>query len=222
VWDRTVDGRILRFHLAGLNHQNFIMMDEETGSWWQQITGECILGPLRGKRLRRIASDEVTLAIWRSERPASTIVRFDSRYRYPQSDWERNIELIPAPGSRELVVGIELGGSSAAYPLGPLRGQSPLNAKIGATPVLVVADTGGNSVRSFLRPIAQGQTLEFYRRPADGSLIDSTTGSVWNFAGLAIAGPLAGQSLAPVQNTKDFWFDWSRYHPGSTLYRAGR
>jgi hypothetical protein len=80
VWDRAVDGRVLRFHLAGVNHQNLLLSDEETGSWWQQITGECILGPLKGKRLRRIASDEVNLATWRAERPESRVVKFEPRH----------------------------------------------------------------------------------------------------------------------------------------------
>ena len=35
----AVDGRRLHFHLAGINNQNFIMQDEETGTWWQQVTG---------------------------------------------------------------------------------------------------------------------------------------------------------------------------------------
>src|SRR5207245_3500038 len=102
-----------------------------TGSWWQQITGECILGPLRGKRLRRITSDEVTLATWRAEHPESTAVPFDRRYDYPDSDWERRTERVRAPGgaSRELVVGVELGGAAAAYPLDRLRGQSPTNTQ---------------------------------------------------------------------------------------------
>jgi hypothetical protein len=33
VWETTVNGRVLHFHLAGINNQNFIMRDEETGSW---------------------------------------------------------------------------------------------------------------------------------------------------------------------------------------------
>jgi len=223
VWDRAVDGRILRFHLGGLNHQNLLLVDDQTGSWWQQITGECILGPLRGKRLRRIASDEVSLAIWRAERPGSTIVRFDPRYRdkYSPSDWERDVEKLPAPGPRELIVGVESSGGAMAYPLAKLREQSPLNTQVGATPILLIVDPGGNSARSFVRPRVNGLALEFYRRP-EGDFVDSATGSVWNFAGRAISGPLAGQTLEVVQNTKDYWFDWSRYHPGSTMYRAGR
>jgi hypothetical protein len=220
VWDRAVDGRILHFHLSGLNQQNFLMADEETGSWWQQITGECILGPLRGKRLRRILSDEVTLATWRAERPDSSVVQFDPRYlaRYPPSDWERHIARRPAPGSRELIVGIELEGASAAYPIAALREQSPLNTQVGGEPILIVVGSDGNSVRSFARPEVDGKLLEFYRRPEDGTLIDST-GTSWNFAGHATAGPLKGRALESVQNTKDYWFDWNLHHPETRVAR---
>jgi len=208
----VVDGRVLRFHLAGLNHQNLLMGDEETGSWWQQVTGDCILGPLKGKHLRRISSDEVALASWRDERPESTIVRFDPRHLtdYPPSDWEPRIARLMGP--RELIVGIELDGASAAYPIAKLREQSPRNEQVGRTPVLLIVGPDGNSVRSFVRPIVEGKPLEFYRRPADGNLIDSATGSAWNFAGKATVGPLAGRALEPVQNTKDNWFDWRRHH----------
>ena len=213
MWDRVVDGRVLRFHLAGLNHQNLLMSDEETGSWWQQVTGECILGPLKGKRLRRILSDEVALESWRGEHPESTVIKFDPRHLadYPPSDWEPRIARLT--GARDLIVGIELDNASAAYPLSQLREQGPRNAQVGRSPVLLIVGADGNSVRSFVRPPVDGKPLEFYRRATDGTLIDSATGSTWNFAGRAIAGPLAGRALEPVQNTKDYWFDWSRHHP---------
>jgi hypothetical protein len=67
-----------------------------------------------------------------------------------------------------------------------------------------------------------GKPLEFYRRNGEEALVDSATGSFWNFAGKATAGPLAGRTLEPVQNTKDYWFDWSRYHPGAALSRVGQ
>ena len=152
-------------------------------------------------------------ATWRSERPESTVVKFDPRYlaSYPGSDWERRIERLPAPGPRELVVGIERDGASAAWRLSKLREQSPLNAQVGRTPVVLVAGEE-DSVRSFVRPRVEGQLLEFYRRPEDGNLIDGATGTVWSFAGLAVSGSLAGRALEPVQNIKDYWFDWQRHH----------
>ena len=216
-----MDGRVLRFHLAGVNHQNLLLSDEETGSWWQQITGECILGPLKGKRLRRIASDEVKLGTWRAERPQSRVVKFEPRHLndYEPSDWEVRAKMT---GPRELVVGIDRDGVSAAYALAPLRERSPLNVQVGRTPILLVVDADGSGVRSFVRPNVDAKPLEFYRRNGEETLVDSATGSSWNFAGKATAGPLAGCTLEQVQNTKDYWFDWSRYHPGAALNRVGR
>jgi len=212
-----VEGRTLHFQLAGLNNQNFIMADEETGSWWQQITGECILGAMKGKRLRRISNDEVTLGTWKTEHPESTAVKFEPRRRYPGSDWETQVQRAWAPnGPRELIVGVDVDGVAAAYPLAALRERNPLNAEVGGTPIVFVVGPDGNSVRSFARRV-DAQVLEFYRRPEDGVLIDSATGSAWSFAGRATAGKLAGRSLEPVQNTKDYWFNWQRYHPATTL-----
>jgi hypothetical protein len=55
-----IDGLRLTFHLAGINNQNFLMRDEQTGTYWQQITGAAISGPLAGRRLQIISSDELT------------------------------------------------------------------------------------------------------------------------------------------------------------------
>ena len=44
-------GRVLHFYLAGINNQNFLMRDRETGTWWQQISGKAIFGKLKGETL---------------------------------------------------------------------------------------------------------------------------------------------------------------------------
>ena len=193
--------------------------------------GECILGPLKGKRLRRINSDEVSFAIWRGEHPPSSIVKFDPKRLtvYASSDWEKHTGKIPVPagmvggpvGPRELVVGIDVDGVSVAYPLAALREKTPVSAQVGSTPVLFVVAADGNSVRCFIRPRVEGQPLEFYRRAEDGALVDGATGSLWNFAGVATAGPLTGKTLEGVQTTKDYWFDWRRYNPAGVLRQRG-
>jgi len=62
VWRREIDGQRLTFRLAGINNQNFLMRDEETGTYWQQISGAAISGPLKGRQLTLVHSDELTLA----------------------------------------------------------------------------------------------------------------------------------------------------------------
>ncbi len=74
-----MDGRTLHFHLNGINNQNFIMRDEETGSWWQQVSGEAIFGPLKGKKLKAVAMDELSFALWKREHPAGRVLRPDPR-----------------------------------------------------------------------------------------------------------------------------------------------
>lgn len=222
-----MDGRALRFRLGALNNMNFLMYDEETGSWWQQISGECLFGKLKGRRLERIPSDEVALAIWRAEHPGSTAARFLEGIAYPRQDWDRRISRLPAIAGgrtdlapRDLVAGVEWNGQSAAFPLDALR-AGIVQHTVGGEPVLVAAaDAGAASVRVFLRRL-DGRVLDFYRRAdaAEFSLLDETTGSQWDFSGRAVAGPLQGKQLQRVQNTKDYWFDWQRYHPGTAVYR---
>ena len=58
MWKRTTRGRELHFYLAGINNQNFLMRDRETGSWWQQVTGRAIAGELAGSTLELMPNDE--------------------------------------------------------------------------------------------------------------------------------------------------------------------
>ena len=74
MWGREVNGLTLTFHLAGINNQNFLMRDEETGSYWQQISGLAIAGPLSGKSLKLIPADELSLDLWKAEQPQGTFI----------------------------------------------------------------------------------------------------------------------------------------------------
>ncbi len=57
VFERTVDGRVLDFGTTGkLRNSDLVMYDRQTESWWQQFTGEAIVGAMTGQRLRLIAA----------------------------------------------------------------------------------------------------------------------------------------------------------------------
>lgn len=47
-----IDGRLLHFGHRGLYNGLSILGDRDTGSYWDHITGECILGPLQGRRMQ--------------------------------------------------------------------------------------------------------------------------------------------------------------------------
>ena len=232
MWNATVEGRTLHFHLAGINNQNFIMRDEETGTWWQQITGCALHGPLEGRCLDPVAWDEVTLAVWRQDHPATRVLLPDAERveEYAGADWEAEIDELPlvtpidpddALQPRDLVVGLEAGGAAKAIPWKALFARGALSDRVGEQPVLLVLHPDGRSLRCF-DPRAGGRTLDLFRPPCGGTpladdevLRDRDTGSGWDFTGKARSGPLAGTSLAAYPCLKDDWFDWKLYHPGT-------
>ncbi len=236
MWETTVDGRPLSFRLAGINNQNFIMRDEETDSWWQQVSGECVLGPLKGKRLKQLHHDELTFATWRGEGPGR-VLRPDPRVlaagRYAPVDWEERMQRVPVAttladpnavlSARTLVAGVRVpSGASKAYPVEALRRQNPVIDTIGGTPVVVILGDDGKSVRAFDRGV-EGRALELFLKPgsAPSRLVDSGTGSEWDFTGAARSGPLAGRRLEKLPVLLDYWFDWKAYHPDTGVYLLG-
>ena len=57
VFERVVDGRVLDFGTTGkLRNSDLVMYDRQTESWWQQFTGEAMVGAMTGHRLRFIPS----------------------------------------------------------------------------------------------------------------------------------------------------------------------
>jgi hypothetical protein len=50
-------------------------------------------------------------------------------------------------------------------------------------------------------------------------LMDSSSGSEWNFKGCATGGPKQGKYLNRLSLLNDFWFDWRTYHPTTSVFR---
>lgn len=234
MWETTVDGRKLNFHLAGINNQNFIMRDEETGSWWQQVTGEAILGPLKGHHLKSVLHDELSFGTWKREKPQGRVLRPDERIaaagRYAPANWEEGTARLPVNIAaadnrlepRSLVVGITLNGASKAYPFSALEKQSPILDTLGGTPIVILVGEDKRSVRAYETKV-DGRKVEFFVKPGAPPLrlIDAETGSGWDFTGTATDGPLAGRRLQKIAVLNDFWFDWKNYHPDTAIYTLG-
>ena len=229
MWKRTVNGRDLHFRLAGINNQNFLMRDEETGTWWQQITGKAIFGPLKGQSLEGFPSDELTFALWKQESPSGQVLLPVTTYEKEYEDnWEPEVAKMSTPldfsssglQNRDVVIGVDLDGTSRAYPLSALSPQAPIQDRVGATPILLAMGPDNKSVRVFVSRVGESD-VEFFRKSADPAwkLMDSTFGSEWNFQGCAISGPAQGKCLEPLPALKDYWFDWRNYHPATTIYK---
>src|ERR1700688_2162269 len=205
------------------------MRDQETGSWWQQITGKAIYGPLQGAALDLVLSDELTFGEWRSESPSGQVLAPVAKYtKEYDSTWEPDVAKLPVvisfPGtelkSRDVVVGLSINGAARAYPWETLAKQSPVLDRVNGTPLLLVLGPDGKSFRVFVARI-DGRDAEFFLQAGAQPwvLLDALTNSQWNFQGCATSGPAEGKCLARVPALKDYWFDWRNYHPDTTVYK---
>jgi len=230
VWESELDGKKLTFHLAGINNQNFIMRDEETGTWWQQVSGEAMHGAFKGRQLKGVFTDEVTFAVWKREHPNGRVLRPDDRVskNYEAANWEEEYEklrvVVPVDANdklkpRALIAGIVVNNKAIAYPIDVLKAQRLIINTIDTTPIFVVLGDDNKSVRAFERTI-DGRTLEFFVK--ENQFVDAETGSTWDFSGKAISGALAGKQLKKIAVLKDYWFDWKIYHPDTSVYTANQ
>ena len=211
------------------------MRDEETGSWWQQVTGEAIQGPLKGQRLRPVFHDELTFALWRQEKPAGRVLRPDEQTakagNYAPANWEERLAKMPVTTSaavdkslppRTLVIGITLNGASKAYPFEAVVKQRLILDDLGRVSLFIVVGDDRRSVRAFEREL-DGRKLEFFVKPNASplTLVDAESGSEWDFTGKAISGLLSGRQLKKVAVLNDYWFDWQTYFPRTSVYELG-
>lgn len=247
VFSRTVAGKVYDFGVSGLlRNSDLVMFDRETESWWQQITGEALVGTLAGARLRMLPSEIISFADFRAAYPSGDVLSrdtgFDRPYgRNPYVSYDDPNStggpfLYHGPVDHRLsvverVVAVDLGGDAVAYPFSRLIGHPVVNDTVGGTPVVVfyrkgtlspldrasIKDSKDVGEGVVFERVVDGRTLTF--EPAGGAFRDAETGSTWSITGRATAGPLAGASLIPVVHGNHFWFAWAAFRPTTRVWQ---
>ena len=185
------------------------MQDKETGSHWQQLTGECFEGPLKGKRLAMVDFLFTTWKEWRRLHPDTLVIVPEPAYKDNYAVMAGRIATMPL-GSRqapdrellrqddrlpayEPIMGVEVGGAHKAYALLALSKHTLLNDEVGRKPVLVLYSAANDTTTVFSRRL-HGRTLEFHAvtDAAEETLVDNQTGSKWTAYGECTAGKLKG------------------------------
>ena len=209
------------------------MRDDETGTYWQQVSGRAISGPLAGQQLTLIYSDELSFKLWRQEEPRGTVLARVPQYasQYEAKDWDVRMKKAPTViqfaeqgmHARDLVLGIRQGGASRGYLYDRVVEAKLVKDRVGTEPVLLVVGPDNQSVRAFLGRLPGSRDApDFFRlNPNDSGgalMMDASSGSRWNFQGCAVSGVSQGVCLERVSMLKDYWFDWRNYNPGTTIW----
>jgi hypothetical protein len=250
VFERELDGVTYDFGTTGnLRFSDLVMYDRQTESWWQQATGEAIVGELTGTRLTFLPAQIVSLADFQAAYPEGIVLSretgFDRSYgRNPYVGYDRIDEnpflfdgvLDGRLPPKERVVTVGEGDAAVAFPYSELRTVGVASATVGGDEVVVFwapgtasaldgptidegADIGATGV---FRPVVEGRRLTFVREGGeDGPIVDRETGSRWSIAGVAVTGELRGSTLEPVVHGDHFWVAWAAVSPQTTIWTAG-
>jgi hypothetical protein len=75
AFDRRVAGRVLDFGTTGkLRDSDLVMYDRQTESWWQQFSGEALVGKLAGTKLRQLPARIVSWRDFRRAHPSGPVL----------------------------------------------------------------------------------------------------------------------------------------------------
>ena len=236
VFRAEVKGQTLHFQYDRMVGANEVQKDLETGTSWQQATGEAIDGPLKGTRLTLYPVVRTTWAEWRRRYPHTMVLKPMPGYAELMPSRSRRIKDVTRVGpegapngalrldtrlpARETVAGLEVDRESVAFPFSELRRARVVNDRVGGLPMVVIHQPSSDTTTAF-DARASGKVLKFQPANDDASsVIDLETRSTWNAYGLCLEGPLKGTQLKQVILVPQFWFAWSQFHQGTRIFTA--
>jgi len=243
VFDRRLDGRELTFGTTGnLRNSDLVMWDRQTESWWQQLTGEAVVGELTDKRLRALASQTLSFKDFRESLPSGDVLSRDTGFErnYGDNPYEGYDTPDQQPflfegetderlAAKERVAAVFIGDDAAVVPFSRLRKNPVASFDLAGTPVAVMFKAGVASAlddakisesddvgtsAAFDRRL-EGRTLDFERR--GDAIVDRQTRSTWDITGRATDGPLRGKRLKAVRSDQQFWFALAAFLPDARI-----
>jgi hypothetical protein len=249
VFDRRVGNRELHFGVSGfLRFSDMVMWDHETETWWQQSTGEGLVGELAGEQLSFISASMTSYAQFRQQYPDGQVLSAEGRRTNfnPYVGYDSSTQPFLYNGfiderleATARVLGYRHRGEDGteiftAYPFELLEEVIVVNDTVGGEARVVFWQPGARSAldtsnidearevgaANLFSPVLQdGTVLKFL---AEGTIIkDEQTGSTWNIFGVATAGELAGTRLRQITAINHFWFAWQAFHGATILWEVG-
>ena len=236
VFLAELKGRRLHFEYDSMVNANEVHRDVETGSRWQQSTGEAISGPLKGSTLTLYPFVLTTWKAWRTRYPNTTLLqplpgyaeripilrprmkqaRTSGEGEAPAGSFSTDTRLRP----KEMIAGLAVGTETMAFPISELRTARVVNERVGGVPIVVVHQLSSDTTTAFEARV-KGKELRFKIGDSEASaLIDLDTSSTWDPYGRCLKGPLKGTQLKPLILVPEFWFAWSQFRPATRLFTA--
>ncbi len=229
AFEPIVDGKRLRFRIGGSYKGTPLLVDDETGSYWDIFDGQAFQGTLAGRSLPERPLVQSVWKDWVAANPETLVVdgageRRDghSTGHYPGDPHSGHglgdtiLELDDRLPPATLVLGVTVGATSRCYPLAELDSRGGVvEDVVGGQRIVAVKRPGSLESLAFERSLdGEDVTLRF----DEGKLVDTTSGSRFDMFGDAVDGALSGKKLAFVRSGIEEFNTWAAHHPGAEIF----
>jgi hypothetical protein len=197
AWSPKIYGEADRFRLVGMDHFNAMFEDSRTKSWWRQVNGECIAGPLKGSRLDELFSSQMSLGEFARRHPSGLVLRPDPHFmaKYEQLDGFDDGTIASSLEQRDTmswqrkswVLGVVHNGVARAYDWNDLVALRTISDTLGGEAILIRLQADKVSFEA-IRQRDPEMTMMPERIPA----------------------------------YQEFWHSWRTFQPSTTRYQAVR
>lgn len=194
IYNPVVGGQRLTFEVLGVHRRNMIIRDLQTGTVWQQGTGEAMYGKLKGKQLEFYFYQQTTLIDWIKQNPNTFIAKESNNIRKSFVPKDRLMKVLKkvtgnfvAPGKtdlaglslREKVWGLQLNGQCKAYPISELKKVTEITDNLGGADIAIQYNPATNQIDGINK--TKNEQLKFQNH---------------------------------------WWFGWKEFHPNTEIWRA--
>jgi len=210
VFDPTVNGKMEKFRLVGMDHYNAMLEDASTKSWWQQATGEAITGKLKGTKLKEIFSTQTSLKQWQLLYPNTTIMqrdlaslkKYDTTFNYETGKRKSRLTGTDSLSwqNKSWVVGVKINGERKAFDWNELKQKRILESNLGNVKAFVVLANDDKSFFAYVNdfetsPVLIGDTILLNNKKfkLNGSGIDTV------------------YTMTPLFAYQEFWHSWQYF-----------
>lgn len=189
AYKRTINGEAVEFGTSGkLYNSNLVMYDRKTDSYWTQIDGIAVVGPLTGHELKEVTIDTVVWRDWKAAHPNSEVLSQDTGHfrnygRDPYGAYyEESLLYFPVDNEdnsihpKEVIFGIEVDGKYKAYLEKDLLKEEKIKDNFSGIDIELTRDIAG--------------IVTFKNKNTGEEIIKE----------------------------RDFWFAWYAFHPDTEVY----
>jgi len=245
VFSRKVNGRTLDFGTTGrLRNSDLIMYDRQTESWWQQFTGEGLIGFYTDTELTELTSNIISFQAFQQHYPNGKILSRETGFsrQYGKNPYRGYDDINNTPflmrgpidtrlPPMERVLSVKISDQQKLYPFSTIDDSTIIHDKFNGQPLVIfktgdiysaldqynIDDSKKVSAYSVFSTTLNSKQLHFYFE--DKTIKDRETKSEWSVVGKAVKGKLKGKQLPALSHGIHFAFAWLAFNPNVEIFK---